>query len=204
MRERRVAIVNPGRPIPAEATCVHGITDSVARHEGIPLHHAIEEVADRLAEASNRGVPTVGVKLDFDLTMLDVLCRSVDGRGLRERGWRGPVLDALVLDRYVDRDRKGHRTLGDRATLYGVEMERAHSAECDAEAAGRVVLSMAARYGDLAAASLSQLHLRQMDAHREWVSSFNAWRLTRGLAALHPCEEEWPVAGLASGEIGAA
>jgi DNA polymerase-3 subunit epsilon len=202
--ERRVAIVNPGRPIPLEAARVHGITDALARREGIPLDVAIEQVAGRLVEASERGVPTVGCKLDFDLTMLDVLCRAIDGRGLHQRGWRGPVLDVLVLDRYVDRYREGHRTLVDLCALYGVAIDRAHAAEFDAEAAGRVVLSMAGRYEGLGAASLNQLHTSQVGWHREWVASFNSWREGRGLAPLEPHEEEWPVASVPCGEIGAA
>lgn len=204
VRERRVAIVDPGRPIPAEATRVHGITDAVARREGMPLHLAVQEIAGCLVDASCRGIPTVGVKLDFDLTMLDVLCQATDGRGLAERGWHGPVLDALVLDRSVDRFRKGHRTLRDLCLLYGVAIDRAHAADCDAEAAGRVVLSMAARYEHLARASLAQLHVSQVAWHREWASSFSAWRLSRGFDPLPPCEEEWPVAGRTGAEVGAA
>jgi DNA polymerase III subunit epsilon len=202
--ERRVAIVDPGRPIPTEATDVHGITDTMARREGMPLHRAVAEVIDCLADASARGVPTVGIKLDFDLTMLDVLCRAIDGRGLPERGWRGPVLDALVLDRSVDPFRKGHRRLADLCELYGVTIDHAHAAECDAEAAGRVVLSMAARYEGLGSTPLSQLHVSQVGWHREWVTSFNAWRVARGLSPVHPSEGEWPVAGRTDREIGAA
>ena len=62
--------------------------------------------------ASARGVPVVGMKLDYDLTILDTQLRRFGGVGLMERGWSGPVLDAVVLDRHFDRFRKGSRTLG--------------------------------------------------------------------------------------------
>jgi len=196
MVERTVALVDPGRPIPEEATAVHGITAEQARRDGLALHAAIELVAGTLVEASRRGVPVVGVKLDYDLTMVDVLCRHLDGRGLPERGWTGPVLDALVLDRHVDRYRKGRRTL--------VTITQAHSADGDAAAAAGVLLSMAARYEELSGASLNELHLGQVEYHREWVASFDEWRQGRGLEPLDPRERSWPLAGLPSTEAGAA
>lgn len=202
--DRTVGLVDPGRPIPEGATAVHGITTERARSEGMALHVAVELVAEALVDASRRGVPVVGVKLDYDLTMVDVLCRAIDGRGLPERGWTGPVLDALVLDRHVDRYRKGRRTLVDLCELYGVTIGTAHAADCDAEAAAAVLLSMAGRYEELARASLNELHLGQIEYHREWVVSYDEWRRGRGLEPLDPTEAYWPLAGLPSAEAGAA
>lgn len=202
--ERTVGLIDPGRPIPAEATAVHGITTEQARRDGMALHAAIELVAGGLVNASRRGVPVVGVKLDYDLTMVDVLCRAADGRGLPERGWSGPVLDALVLDRHVDRYRKGRRTLVDLCQHYGVSIDRAHSADGDAAAAAAVLLSMAGRYEELSEASLNELHLGQVEYHREWVVSYDEWRRGRGLEPLDPRESSWPLAGLPTAEVGAA
>jgi DNA polymerase-3 subunit epsilon len=202
--ERTVEFVNPGRPIPEEATAIHGITNEVARRDGMPLPAAIELVATTLVDASRRGVPVVGVKLDYDLTMVDVLCRAMDGRGLPDRGWTGPVLDALVLDRHVDRFRKGRRTLVDLCELYGVTIGQAHSADCDAAAAAGVLLAMAGRYEELSGASLNALHLGQVDYHREWVLSYDEWRRGRGLEPLDDREASWPLAGLPTAQAGAA
>jgi len=63
------------------------ISTERARDEGMPLDDAVEVLADALIRASRRGVPVAGIKLDYDLTILDVQCRRLDGRGLGERGW---------------------------------------------------------------------------------------------------------------------
>jgi DNA polymerase III subunit epsilon len=202
--ERTVGLVDPGRPIPEGATAVHGITDEEVRLHGMTLASAIELVAEALVGASQRGVPVVGVKLDYDLTMIDVLCRGIDGRGLEDRGWSGPVLDALVLDRHVDQYRKGRRTLTDLCQLYGIRIGQAHAADSDAAAAGGVLLAMASRYEELSRATPNELHIAQMEYHREWVTSYDQWRRTRGLDPLDPTESSWPLARLPQSEQGAA
>src|SRR5579864_8751085 len=58
-------LIDPGREIPAEATAVHGITTARARAEGMPLDEAIALVTDAVVTAGQRGVPLVGMKLDY-------------------------------------------------------------------------------------------------------------------------------------------
>jgi DNA polymerase III subunit epsilon len=117
-------LVDPGREIPAEATAVHGISTERARTEGMPLDEAIALVADAVVAASRRGVPLVGMKLDYDLTILETQARVLLGPGIVDRGWRGPVLDAVVLDRHFDRYRKGRRTLAHLCAEYGIDIGR--------------------------------------------------------------------------------
>ena len=100
-------LIDPGRDIPAEATEVHGITSERARAEGMPLDLAVAVVTDAIVAAGRRGVPVAGMKLDYDLTMVDTQARLWWGHGLSERGWTGPVLDASVIDRHVDPERQG-------------------------------------------------------------------------------------------------
>lgn len=202
--ERTVRIVDPARPIPPEAIAVHGITDERARREGMALDQAVDLVVSILVSASGRGVPVVGIKLDFDLTIIDVLTRALDGRGLMERGWRGPALDALVLDRHVDPYRPGRRTLVDLCRVYGVTIGQAHSAECDAEAAAAVLLAMGEQYRELSSTSAPELHAAQAEYHRAWAVSYDRWRRSRGLVGLDPTEVCWPLAGPAVSEAGAA
>jgi DNA polymerase-3 subunit epsilon len=190
---RRSSLVDPERLIPAAATAVHGITTARARREGMPLREAVAEMVDALVDAGSRGVPVVGMKLDFDLTMLDVQCRMVQGVDLAARGWSGPVLDGLVLDRRYDRYRKGRRTLGALCAHYAVLVGRAHDASCDAEAAVGVLRAMCTRYPELRATPPDDLHQSQVGWHREWAESFDRWRRDQKLAPLHPREFHWPI-----------
>ena len=119
-------LIDPGREIPSEATAVHGISTERARDEGMPLRAAISLVSDAVIAASARGVPLVGMKLDYDLTILESQARDLCGAGPIDRGWCGPVLDAVVIDRHFDPDRQGRRTLVDLCrALWDRDRERA-------------------------------------------------------------------------------
>ncbi len=187
-------LVDPGREIPAGATNVHGITTEQARSEGMPLREAIGMVCDAVVSASEREVPLVGMKLDYDLTILDTQAQRLLGVGLLERGWRGPVLDAVVLDRHLDKWRKGSRTLGALCTHYGVDIGNAHDASADAIASIRVLLALAAQYKELRDGDLSQLHVAQVGWHREWAESYDGWRSGKGMDPIDPRDYVWPVA----------
>lgn len=187
-------LVDPGRPIPPGATAVHGITTERARTEGMPMATAVERIAAALVAASVEGVPIVGMKLDFDLTILDTRCREVDGRGLEERGFASPVLDALVLDRHFDRFRKGRRTLSDLCAHYDVRIVNAHDAAADAEATLGVLAAMCQRFPELCGADPAVLHRAQSVWHRQWATSYDRWRRDQGMPPLHPLDYHWPMA----------
>ena len=187
-------LVDPGRDIPAGATEVHGISTERARAEGMPLRDAIEIVTRAVISASRERVPLVGMKLDFDLTILDAQSRRLFGLGLLERGWDGPVLDAVVLDRHLDQYRKGSRTLGALCEHYGVEIENAHDAVADAVASARVVYAQAARFDELDQAEPAALHESEIGWHREWAEGQDEWRLGQGMAPMDRRDFVWPVA----------
>ncbi len=138
-------LIDPGRDIPPEATAVHGISTERARDEGMPLREAISLVSDAVVAASARGVPLAGMKLDYDLTILETQARDLCGWGPIERGWCGPVLDAVVIDRHFDPDRKGQahaRSTSARTT--GSRSGNAHDASADATASIEVLFALAA------------------------------------------------------------
>lgn len=205
--DRRVHLVDPGRDIPEAVTLIHGITSDQARRQGLPLEHAIEVVVDALLDASSRGVAVAGVNLAFDLTIVDVQSRRLWGSGLVDQGWTGPVLDALVLDRQFDGPRRGRRTLSDLCLEYDVTLVAPHDASADAEAALDVALAMGRRFPELATRSVRDLHRAQVGWHQEWMTRYEAWRRSEGLAAVDPRDFWWPIAPEALSErrrLGAA
>jgi DNA polymerase III subunit epsilon len=187
-------LVDPGREIPEGATKVHGILTERARAEGIPLPEAIALVTDAVLSASARGVPLAGMKLDYDLTILDTQAKRLCRAGLVERGWSGPVLDAVVLDRHLDRFRKGSRTLGALCDHYGVDIGNAHDASADAVASIKVLLALAARYKEFRDADPAVLHESEIAWHRDWAVSYDEWRTAKGMAPIDPRDYIWPVA----------
>jgi len=64
-------ILNPGVPIPTEATHVHGITDARAAEEGMDPREALAHVHLTLSQAAERGVPVVAHNAAYDQLILD-------------------------------------------------------------------------------------------------------------------------------------
>ena len=86
------------------------------------------------------------------------------------------------------------RTLWRLAELcehYGVRTAM-HTASGDASAAVQIVLAQAARFPELAAATLDELDARQRTWHREWCAAFAARRAAKGQGRLDPGEIAWP------------
>ena len=191
--EVRHSLVDPGREIPEGAAAIHGISTERARSEGLPLGEAIAEITERLLEASRDGVPVVGFNLSYDLTMIDACNRFLLKPGLVERGWAGPVLDPLVIDRGLVRWRDTKRTLGDLCEAYGVTNAAAHDAEGDAVAAGRLMLAIARENDQVGGIPLPDLFERERTWHKHFIGGLNDSRLRRGHKGLGDHEFEWPI-----------
>lgn len=162
-------LIDPGVEIPAEAAAVHGITTERARTEGVEPGPAVAEIFARLDDAWGRGVPVVAYNACFDLTILD--------RELRRHGHQpikavGPVVDPLVIDKAVDRYRKGKRTLTAACDHYEVELGEAHTSAADALAAARVAWRMAETIPELRELDLESLHARQAGWYANQQRSF--------------------------------
>ncbi|GII98647.1 DNA polymerase-3 subunit epsilon [Sediminihabitans luteus] len=191
----RTWLLDPGVEIPAEAAAIHGITTEHARAHGRPPADALDEIAAELATAAARGVPVVAYNAAFDLTLLDAELVRHGLRTLPERLGHPvrPVVDPLVLDRALDRYRKGKRRLGDLCEHYGVQAgaEGLHTADVDVVATLDVLAAIVAVHDDVTALDLAALHSFQIDAHETWARSFNAWREREGLPG-PGASLEWP------------
>lgn len=191
--DAEAGLVDPGRPIPAAASAVHGISTDRARQQGIALPAACSRIVAALLDAASRGVPVVGMHVCFDLTIVDQLCRRHHGRSLSQLGWHGPVLDVLTIDRHLDRYRRGSRTLGSLCAHYGVVAGALHDATADVDATVAVLQRIVRRFPDVGALSLGQLTVLQSRWHRDWAEGFSRYRQRQGQPPLQAWEAQWPV-----------
>jgi len=86
----------------------------------------------------------------------------------REGGGEGPVLDAGVIDRHFDPERRGRRTLVDLCGHYGIEIAHAHDASVDAIASMECALALASRPRRIAGVRSRPDSTRPDRLHREW------------------------------------
>jgi len=138
---RHALLVDPGIPIPAESSAVHGITD--ADIKGKPKWDAIADqvvtlLAGRIPVAYNAGfdrafvfaeMRRIGIAPSHEKTLPPALRSNVE--------W----IDPLVWARASQPTAKGFK-LGEVAERLGVPLVQAHRATDDAEAAGQVLMAL--------------------------------------------------------------
>ena len=185
-------LVDPGVSIPPETTAVHGITDEYVREHGTSPTEALEQIAELLAAHLSANLPLVVFNAPYDLTLLEVELERNGLRSLAARVGRiEPVIDPLVIDKAVDRFRKGKRNLESQCAHYGVHIEGAHDAAVDAIAAMEVAKALADRYPEVGQASPAELHRQQEEWKAASERDFAAYRQKRGEE--YVAEPGWPV-----------
>ncbi|QWW19203.1 DNA polymerase III subunit epsilon [Schaalia sp. 19OD2882] len=192
----RTWLADPGVPIPERATRVHGISTEYAREHGRPVVAVLEELAVTLVDHWRRGFPVVVFNGAYDITLVESelarhgLATLSDRLGHQPR----PVVDPLVLDRKVDRWRKGKRTLTDMAPVYGVTPDQnAHTAEVDVAMTLDVLAGMLkAHPRELSGLTCEDLHTFQEQAHAAWAEDFEAFLRSKGKD--EAIARQWPLA----------
>jgi DNA polymerase-3 subunit epsilon len=162
-------LADPGVEIPASASAVHGITTERARREGRAPLEVVSEIVAALRALFARGLAVVVYNAPYDLTLLN---REARRHGVEPLHRPAPIIDPLVIDRAVDRYRKGKRTLEVTAREYGVPLVDAHDAGADAIAAGRVAQAIARRHPAEVGTDAHLLHERQILWCKEQAASF--------------------------------
>ncbi|GAA1317099.1 MAG: exonuclease domain-containing protein [Brachybacterium tyrofermentans] len=176
-------LIDPEMDIPEPAQRVHGISTEHARAHGMKAAAALEEVVTMIAEALGKDVPLVAFNGGFDLAILENELTRLGLPTLAQRLGHdiAPVIDPLVVDRGVDRYRKGKRTLTDMLALFGIEQDgRLHTADVDVSATLDVLRAIVAKHPQLAASSLADLHREQIGWHRTWAENFNKFLEKKG------------------------
>ncbi|MGJ9405776.1 3'-5' exonuclease [Nesterenkonia aurantiaca] len=138
-------LVDPGVEVPAETTAIHGISTEYAQANGQPAAEAVAQITTALAQEFAAGSSVVVMNAPYDFTVLqqEALRHGVE--------FTEPVgvIDPLVIDKQVDKYRRGKRTLSQMCLHYEVELDAAHSATPDAWAAVEVACAQAERFPQL-------------------------------------------------------
>ena len=194
--DRKTFLIDPGVEIPAEATAIHGITTEYAREHGRPPRETLDEIADALAAELRAGTPLVVFNAPYDLTLLEAELARHGLTPLASRAPVAPVIDPLVIDRQVDKYRKGARTLEAQCQFYGVAMTQAHDAASDALAALNLAQVIGASYAAVGTLDAVRLHEAQARWKAEQEADRAAYRERRGEKSY--AEPEWPMRPLAT------
>ncbi|MCM1110659.1 MAG: 3'-5' exonuclease [Clostridium sp.] len=130
-------LVNPGIPIPAEATAVHGYSDADVASEP-----RFRDIAPRVAEFFT-GCDIAGFNSNrFDVPMLD---QEFQRAGIKFDFSRARFVDVQTIFH-----KKEQRTLAAAYRFYcGSELENAHHASDDTRATYEVLMAQLDRYPDL-------------------------------------------------------
>lgn len=163
-------LINPGIPIPAEVSAIHGITDEMVKEKP-----RFEDVVSEIGQALRGCIPgAYNALFDRAFLMGEFARAKADTSGIPALARDVEWVDPLVWARDIQHDEKS-RALGDVAARLGVKLEQAHRASDDAEAALRVMFALGRdpriprAYGAMVQEQ-RRLSQAQADQRRNWRS----------------------------------
>ena len=181
-------LADPGIEIPEAASNVHGVTTEIARANGRAAKEVVSELLETLRDFFERGIPVVAFNAPYDFTILHYEALR---HGLDPIHEPKPVIDPMVLDKYVDTYRSGKRTLEVASRIYGVQLQDAHNATADAVAAGRVAQAIARKYAEKLPDDVFVLHNSQIEWSASQDASYEKFR--RGSSPDFTIQRGWPL-----------
>lgn len=180
-------LADPLVEIPEEAAAVHGISTEHARENGRTPKEVIAEIIAEINLAAANDVPVVGFNVAYDISVLHA---EAERHGVEPPQWF-PVVDVMVLDKQLDKYRRGSRRLGNVAEHYGVKLENAHAADADALAAAQIFQIMRERFPELQV-PLEELHATQVAWRREQQESLESYLRKKNNDPSIMVEKSWP------------
>ena len=170
-------LADPGIEIPVAASNVHGVTTEIAKARGRNSKEVVSEILETLRAFFSAGIPVVAYNAPYDFTILHHEALRNDLEPLFDPK---PIIDPLVIDKFVDQYRSGKRTLEFAASVYGVQLSDAHNATADAVAAGKVAQAIALKHAGRLPADVFELH----DLQKAWsVSQDDSYEIFRRKSA---------------------
>ncbi|MEU5905363.1 exonuclease domain-containing protein [Micromonospora sp. NPDC047467] len=185
----RTWLIDPGVPIPAGATAIHGITDEMVRDAGASPREALAELGIEIAKLIADSTPLVAFCAHYDVTALHT---ELARHGLPAVEWeRAIIVDPSILHAEVEPRWTNRRQLGDLCGFYEVELATAHDAVSDAKAAAGMAVSIAARHERIALMRPDDLHRAQVTWYAEQKRDLQAYYDKQGRDV--SVSLEWPL-----------
>lgn len=181
-------LANPGVPIPEVATAVHGIDNEKAQRDGADAAVVVGEVIAQIQAFFDEGIPVVAYNAPYDFTILHYEALR---HGLTPLENPAPIVDPLVIDKFLDRYRGGKRRLELTASHYGVPLTDAHNATADAVAAGRVAQEIARKFYKRLSIDAQELHRLQVEWSKDLDLDFE--RFMQGKDPSFKTKLGWPL-----------
>lgn len=179
-------LVNPGVPIPEEATAVHGVSTERAVASGVDPSVAVAEISAHLRDLFQT-MPVLAFNASYDFT---VLARESARHGVPELVPQ-PVIDPFIIDKHVDKYRRGKRTLTALCEHYSIPLNNAHTSVADAAATIGVADAQALKYPSELAVDPAELHGLQVRWAAEQAASLQEYFRRKDPAAV--VDGTWPV-----------
>lgn len=187
-----------GMEIPKAASDIHGVTTEKARADGAPAAEVVEQLVAGLTQVVLAGTPLVIMNAPYDLTLLDREARRYGIKTLTDTvGDDLRVVDPRVIDKRLDKFRRGKRTLTDLCRHYKVRLDGAHSADADAIAACRVAWRLGEVFPQIVG-HVDGLHELQAKWHAEWAADFQQHLREKGQADA-VIDGSWPLRPVETG-----
>lgn len=178
---RRSMVVNPGIPIPEQASAIHGITD-----EKVANAPRLADIAAGFLAMVRRVPVLVAYNAPFDIGFL----RAELGEAWDEATAHAHVIDPLAIVRAPAVGKlwkgQGRHKLGSVAERFGIALEGdLHRAAVDAELAGLVLHRLLDHLPDDPAQAARAVTVARDEHDRD----FKRWRASQ--APLEPTPEPW-------------
>lgn len=148
-------LADPQIEIPTQASDVHGVTTEIARRDGRNAAEVTGEILQKLQSFFDSGIPVVAYNAPYDFTILQ---NEALRHGLAPLADPKPIIDPLVIDKFVDQYRRGKRTLSVTSEHYGIKLADAHNSTADAVAAGQVAQAIARVHAAKLPSTALELH----------------------------------------------
>jgi DNA polymerase III subunit epsilon len=185
---RMMFYIDPGFEIPEAASKVNGLTRAVIqRNNPFEPKEGIAAISSYIEQhAIKLGYPIVMFNAIFDLPILNEERKRYGMQPISGAS----VLDPLVIDRRLDKYRKGGRKLTDLSVFYGVNHKHAHDAYGDARATLDLMHCMGTQFPDLRKQSLEDMQVFQKRWYGEWRDHINEYWKSKG--SKERIDAEWP------------